>query len=114
MRFTDKRVVVTGASRGLGHAIATAFRNEGAWVIGTRTSSSGEEGPCQQWVAADFGSRAHIDACAARLAAEHVDVLVNNAGINRIAPFADIDPDDFLAIQQVNVFAPFRLSQAVV
>ena len=43
-----------------------------------------------------------------------IDVLVNNAGINRIGPFASIDPEDFLRIQQVNVFAPFLLCQAAI
>ena len=42
------------------------------------------------------------------------DILINNAGINKIAPFANIDPEDFLEIQQINVFAPFCLCQAVI
>jgi NAD(P)-dependent dehydrogenase (short-subunit alcohol dehydrogenase family) len=42
------------------------------------------------------------------------DVLVNNVGINKIGPFAEIDPADFLGIQQVNVFAPFMLCRAAI
>jgi NAD(P)-dependent dehydrogenase (short-subunit alcohol dehydrogenase family) len=115
MRFIDKRVAVTGASRGIGRAIAQAFRSEGAWVIGTRTSGR-EEGDavCQQWIRADFSDAGQITECATRVRDAGVDVLVNNAGINKIAPFVDIAPADFLAIHQVNVFAPFLLCQAVI
>ncbi len=42
------------------------------------------------------------------------DVLVNNAGINRLAPFEDTDPDTFLRIHHVNVFAPMMLCRSVV
>ena len=37
MTFSDKKVLVTGASRGIGRAIAKAYKDKGAWVIGTRT-----------------------------------------------------------------------------
>lgn len=115
MRFADRRVVVTGASRGVGRAIARAFHDEGAWVIGTRTSAGKDaDETCQEWISTDFTDTTQIEACAAHLRNARVDVLVNNAGINRIAPFVEIAPADFLAIQQVNVYAPFRLCQAVI
>jgi NAD(P)-dependent dehydrogenase (short-subunit alcohol dehydrogenase family) len=115
MRFAEKKVFVTGASRGIGRAIAQAFRAEGAWVIGTRTrDSSAADDACQEWVAADFADTAQIRACAGCLREAEPDVLVNNAGINKNAPFAEIAPEDFLLIQQVNVFAPFLLCQAAI
>lgn len=115
MRFSDKKVFVTGASRGIGRAIAQAFKAEGAWVIGTRTRSSGEtDDTCREWVAADFSDVEQIKTCAERVRAAKPDVLVNNVGINKIAPFVEIKPDDFLAIQRVNVFAPFLLCQAAI
>lgn len=115
MRFSGKKVFVTGASRGIGRAIAQAFRAEGAWVIGTRTGRNHEtDDVCHEWVAADFSDVEQIRACADHVRHAEPDVLVNNVGINKIAPFVEITPDDFLSIQQVNVFAPFLLCQAAI
>ncbi len=115
MRFTGKKVFVTGASRGIGRAIAQAFRQHGAWVIGTRTPiNKPPDDICQEWVAADFSDVEQIKACADRVRHSAPDVLVNNVGINKIAPFVEIAPDDFLSIQRVNVFAPFLLCQAAI
>ncbi len=113
--FSGKRVVVTGASRGIGHAIAEAFRAEDAWVTGTRTSGgSKSDNCCQDWIVADFSDVKQINECADRIRSEGPDVLINNAGVNIIAPFADIKAADFLLIQQINVFAPFLLCQAAI
>lgn len=115
MQFSGKKAFVTGASRGIGRAIAQAFRERGAWVIGTRTRArSRGDDVCQEWVAADFSDVAQIMACAKRVREAEPDVLVNNVGINKIAPFAEIAPEDFRSIQQVNVFAPFLLCQAAI
>ena len=115
MRFSDKKVFVTGTSRGIGRAIAKAFRDEGAWVIGTRTGRNSEtDDVCQEWVAADFYDIGQIKACADFVRHAEPDVMVNNAGINKIAPFVEIAQEDFLSIQQVNVFAPFLLCQAAI
>jgi len=113
MRFSGKKVFVTGASRGIGRAIAQAFQTEGAYVTGTRTGKDREpDDVCQEWVAADFTDMGQIKACADFVRHAEPDVLINNAGINKIAPFAEINPDDFQSIQQVNVFAPFLFCQA--
>ncbi len=114
-RFSGKKVFITGASRGIGRTIAQAFRDEGAWVIGTHTRESNEtDDVCQEWVAADFLDLNQIKACAGRVRDAQPDVLVNNAGINKIAPFVEINSDEFMAIQQVNTFAPFILCQAAI
>ena len=115
MRFAGKKAFVTGASRGIGRAIAKAFRADGAWVVGTRTERNDvADDVCQEWIGADFSDVEQIRACAERVRRAEPDVLVNNAGINKIAPFVEIRPDDFLSIQQVNVFAPFLLCQAAI
>jgi NAD(P)-dependent dehydrogenase (short-subunit alcohol dehydrogenase family) len=116
--MSGRKVVVTGASRGIGRAVAAAFRSEGAYVIGTRTQAAKSEpavaADCDEWIAADFSDREQIAECAGFLRTIEPDVLINNAGINKIAPFTEILEDDFLRIQQVNVFAPFMLCQAVI
>ena len=111
-----KTVLVTGASRGIGAEIVRAFAERGAHVIGTRTASGDNENnsPCAAWLAADFTDVAQIRASADEVRKIGPDVLINNAGINKIGPFASIDPEDFLRIQQVNVFAPFLLCQAAI
>ena len=115
MRFSGKKVFVTGASRGIGHAIARAFQEEGGYVIGTHTEANKETTDvCQEWVVSNFSDIQSIKDCAGYVRDAEPDILINNAGINKIAPFVDIDPNDFLSIQQVNVFAPFMLCQAVV
>lgn len=106
--------MVTGASRGIGRAIASALRADGARVVGTQTGAGGDSDDCDEWIAADFSDVDQIERCAAAIARIEPDILVNNAGINRIAPFIDVSTSDFLLIHRVNVLAPFRLCQAAV
>jgi 2-deoxy-D-gluconate 3-dehydrogenase len=123
-RFADKVAVVTGACRGIGQAIALAFAREGAHVVsvcvgdpggitdkmkaigGKFTALTEDLGQLTQPGAADLIAR--IVETAGRM-----DILVNNAGIIKRAPIVDHPEADWNAVIQINLSAPFFLSQAV-
>ena len=92
MRFLNKRVFITGASRGIGEAIAKAYRAEGAYVIGTQTKKSNlNNDVCDEWYIADFSDEAQILGCADYLRSQAIDILINNAGFNTNKAFSSID-----------------------
>lgn len=114
-RFVGKCVVVTGASRGIGRAVAEAFRDEGARVIGTHTGKDREiSDACSEWVVADFLDPQQITQCAVQVKSIAPDILINNAGIQKVSPFLEIQAEDFVALHQVNVLAPLLLCQAAI
>ena len=115
MAYKNKKVFITGASRGIGNALAKAFAEKGAVVFGTCTANiNAAQDFCEDLFVADFNDLEQIKECAAKLGKIKPDILINNAGINKISPFVDILPEDFLSIQQVNVLAPFMLCQAAI
>lgn len=109
-----KLAVVTGGTRGLGHAIALRLRAGGASVLVTGRMAEGKAPPQCDYAAVDFTDLAATEAFSDRLRQLDVAILVNNAGINKISPFQEIETADFLRIQQVNLTAPLILARAVV
>ncbi|HKI70491.1 MAG TPA: SDR family oxidoreductase [Verrucomicrobiae bacterium] len=123
-KFQDKIVVVTGASRGIGQAVAVAFAQEGAKVVGVARSDLAEtaaktKAASGEFVAfnADLGKT--IQKEAANLVAQilkqtgRIDALINNAGTIRRAPAVDYPEADWNEVLQTNLSAPFFLCQAV-
>jgi len=112
--LVGRRAVVTGGTRGIGHAIACRLIANGATVTITGTKEEPANLPeSAAYNAVDFSDRQATLDFAQRLRSTAPDILVNNAGINRNAPFADINLEVFEEIHQINVSAPLLLSQAV-
>ena len=116
--------LVTGASRGIGRAIALDLGKHGATVIGTATSESGaqsitsylgEAGVSGRGLVLDVNDAAAIDAALALIRSEfgEIAILVNNAGITRdnlVMRMTDAEWDDIMA---TNLKSIFRMSRAV-
>lgn len=104
-------VLVTGATRGIGRAICEKYKKHKHYVIGVGTAQNNLE-YVDQYIRCDFTNPEELDFLCRNI--PHVDVLVNNAGINIIDKFCNIRAEDFQKVQTVNLFAPFRLSQSVI
>lgn len=111
--LSGKTALVTGASRGIGRAIALALRDAGAEVIGVGTRISADPPPGIEPVDCDLADRARIAELLAGLDRRRIDILVNNAGVIRRAPAADHPIEDWDATIAVNLDAPFLLSRAL-
>jgi NAD(P)-dependent dehydrogenase (short-subunit alcohol dehydrogenase family) len=119
MRLANKIAIVTGALSGIGAGIARRFVAEGATVIGgdlasSRTSLAETTEPRlleQQLDVADAPSIARfVDAVLARF--EHIDTLVNCAGIGRNVPFLETSEEVWDRILAVNLKGTFLMAQA--
>lgn len=106
----DRTCLVTGGTRGIGLAIVESFLSVGANVIYTGKSPSVElTHPNATYESVDFENDESVAAFLKNLDKYNIDVLVNNAGINKIDSFGSINLEDFIRIQKINVVAPFRL-----
>lgn len=112
--FKNKKILVTGGSRGIGSAIVDAYIRCGAEVTYTGKTTSSKISGLAKFQQLDFSNDESIELFLSSNEVQQYDILINNAGINKIDPFHDINLDDFRQIQKVNVEGPFRLSQAVV
>lgn len=111
--LTGRSALVTGGTRGIGRAVAVRLAVQGASVVVTGTHSDGEPPQGCSYRAVDFTDRSATEVFAKEAAQWGTDILINNAGINQIGPFDEIDADVFDKIQEVNVRAPFLLCRAV-
>ncbi|MDY6216835.1 3-oxoacyl-ACP reductase FabG [Actinobacillus porcinus] len=116
-----KIALVTGATRGIGKAIAEELVSKGATVIGTATSEKGAEaisaylGEKGKGFVLNVTDEESIDTLLKQIKAEFgdVDILVNNAGITRDGLLMRMKDSDWFDIIQTNLTSVYRLSKAV-
>ena len=109
-------ILITGASRGIGRAIALRFAREGWNVIAVARNQreldalASEIGPRCRTIALDVADAAAV---AARLKGIEADVLVNNAGVGVLKPFVELTAEEWHRMLDVNVNALFHVTRAV-
>ena len=110
MNFTDKTIIITGGTRGIGAAMVNAFSNAGANVVVTGTKKTGVETldvPNSQgnirYHQLDYSSAESVKEFISLVKGlDKVDVLINNAGVNKIESVTEISLDDWDWINAVN------------
>jgi len=122
--LNDKVCLVTGATRGIGQAIAQQLGSLGATVIGTATSEQGAEQISEQLKAANISGQGmvlnvadgeSVDACLTQVTDNYgaITILVNNAGITRDNLMLRMKEDEWDDIMSTNLKSVFRLSKGV-
>ena len=120
--INTKRIVLTGATRGLGQAMTEGFAEAGCTVLGCGRQPEGVAKMQQKFAAphrfslVDITNRNQVEAWAKEVLADGVpDLLVNNAAIiNQNAPLWEVPVEEFLKIMDVNVIGMFHVLQAFV
>ncbi len=118
LNFSGKVAVVTGGTRGIGAAIVSQLNRSGARVIALGSSnesiqSASEENPEVEFQSTDFNDRTATNQLLETLGSRQIDILINNAGINKIDTVGEINITDWDNIQAVNVRAPFLLCRSL-
>jgi len=124
MKFRDRTVLVTGASRGIGRSIALRFAEEGARLaLAARTENEllqtatmvEQSGARAVAIPTDIRDRAAVDACVARAEAElgPIDVLVNNAGVFLWRPFLELSSEEWDLVLSTNLTGAANFCRAV-
>jgi 3-oxoacyl-[acyl-carrier protein] reductase len=119
----DKVVLVTGASRGIGRAIAGTLADQGALVVlaardetrlGAAVAELGASGGRVEAVAVDVADRASVEGAVAQILDAHgrIDGLVNNAGITRDSLVLRMKDEDWQAVLDTNLTGVFLCTQA--
>lgn len=124
MRLPNKVALVTGASSGIGKAIATRFAAEGAHLainyrpggkhdVDRAVGEAAAFGTTSIAIAADVSKRAEVERMVQQVVAQfgRLDILVNNAGIEIKKPFLEVTDDEWNKVIAVNLYGAFVVSQ---
>ncbi len=122
--LTGRCALVTGSSRGLGRVLARGLARAGARVVLNGRDAETLEGAVDELCAAGLDARAEafdvtdaeaVDAAAGRIEADcgAIDVLVNNAGVNRRGALVEVSPEAWRDVLEVNLTAPFLVARRV-
>ena len=107
--------VITGASKGIGHATAVQLAKEGHQVIGLARSQPEDASPFAEFISADLGDQAARTPVIADVAKRYqVDGILNNVGLVHPAPLEEISLEHFDAVIDMNLRVALQLTQAVV
>ncbi|MBU2871395.1 SDR family oxidoreductase [Colwellia sp. E2M01] len=112
---TAKTIVITGANRGIGFAMASIFKQRGDTVYALcRTSSPALDALGVNIVEqVDVATKAGVDTAVAALSGISIDLLINNAGILRDEQLSDLNTDTIIEQFNVNALAPLCFSHAL-
>jgi 2-hydroxycyclohexanecarboxyl-CoA dehydrogenase len=120
-KLENKVAIVTGAGRGIGSGIAEKLSTEGAIVVVTDIDQQAAETTAKELDGGAIGLR--VDVTSKESVAEmvatvtdrfgRIDVLVNNAGWDRVGPFVDSDEADWDRVIAINLYGVFNTSKAV-
>lgn len=124
--FTNQKVIVTGATRGLGRAIASAFLGQGAFVIGIYGGNRDaaeqfrkdldQHGERLQLHQCDVSDYEAVEKLYQEIEEEHetIDILVNNAGIRRDGVLAMMPQEDWNRVIDINLTGSYTMSKFAV
>ena len=120
-KLDDKVAIITGAGRGIGRGIAEKLATEGATVVVTDIDEQSAAPRRRNSAAVAIGLRVDVtnkESVAAMVAAVtekfgRIDVLVNNAGWDKVGPFVDSDEADWDRVIAINLYGVLNTSKAV-
>jgi short-subunit dehydrogenase len=112
-----KKIVVTGSSRGIGLAIAKEINNshpDSLLELSGRADSLSLSLSNSNYTKVDLTNHSNLDEYCKYLSKSNINILINNAGVGIFKPFKVLTDEDFFTTINTNLFANFKLTQAVI